>query len=32
MLEGARTQARAAAKKLEIVAAFEGMDFLLGKG
>jgi len=32
VLEGARAQARSAAKKLEIVAAFEGMDFALGKG
>jgi ribonuclease BN (tRNA processing enzyme) len=31
MLEAARGQARATAKKLEIVAAFEGLDFSLGK-
>jgi ribonuclease BN (tRNA processing enzyme) len=31
MLDGARTQARGAAKKLEIVAAFEGLEFSLGK-
>ena len=31
MLERARGQARSAAKKLEIVAAFEGLDFVLGK-
>jgi len=31
MLEAARGQAQAAAKKLKIVAAFEGLDFSLGK-
>jgi len=31
LLEGARKQARPVAKKLAIVAAFEGMDFSLGK-
>jgi phosphoribosyl 1,2-cyclic phosphodiesterase len=31
MLEGARGQAKTLAKKLDIVAAFEGLDLLLGK-
>jgi len=31
MLGDARTQAESAAKQLEIVAAFEGMDLTLGK-
>ena len=31
MLEAARGHGRSSAKKLEIVAAFEGLDFSLGK-
>jgi len=31
MLEGARAQAKAESKNIEIVAAFEGLDLLLGK-
>jgi hypothetical protein len=31
MLDGARVQTRTAARNLEVVAAFEGLDLLLGK-